>query len=153
MCPNESVSVRTEWTRSLLAKVLFCPQARFSDLKEMGSFDSTFTVEGEYVRAATIGSFDFGELFDFLGEVRREVIKAGLDKVLIDSRSTAGTMTEAERFQGGQKIAELFGAKIKVALMMQPEVITKLGELTANNRGARFYVAATEEEALGWLLA
>ena len=62
-------------------------------------------------------------------------------------------MTEAERFQGGQRIAEVFGDRLQAALVMPVGQVTKLGELTAVNRGAKFLVTESEVEAINWLLA
>jgi hypothetical protein len=118
----------------------------------MNSFEVTTAAEPEYLRVTTVGKYAFAELFDFLATVRAEARKADKDHVLIDSRRLEGNMTEAQRFQGGQKIAELFGARFKLALVMPASSITKLGELTANNRGARFLVTDSDVEAIDWLL-
>ncbi len=119
----------------------------------MSSFEVKVVVEPEYLRVTTVGKYAFAELFGFLESVKREASKAARDKVLIDSRQLEGSMTEVERFQGGQKIAQLFGRALKVALLMPEVGITKLGELTAVNRGARFFVTSSEDEGLTWLLA
>ncbi|HEV7699312.1 MAG TPA: hypothetical protein VGO43_03705 [Pyrinomonadaceae bacterium] len=118
----------------------------------MSSFEVTVAAEPKYLRITTVGKYVFAELFDFLARVKAEASQANKDHVLIDSRLLEGNMTEAERFQGGQKIAELFGARLKVALLMPPRSITKLGELTAINRGARFLVTDSDVEAMEWLL-
>ena len=98
-----------------------------------------------------MGDYAFEELFEFLAVVKAEAEKAEVFRVLIDSRELSGKMSEAERFAGGKKIAELFGSKIKAALLMPEEGITKLGELVAVNRGARFLVTHSEDEALNFL--
>ncbi len=116
------------------------------------NFDITFGDEPEYLRVTTVGKYSFPDLFPFLQQVKIRAQELRAKNVLIDSRHLEGNMTEAERFQGGQKIAELFGSRIKIALIMPPSTITKLGELTAVNRGARFLVTPCEVEALNWLL-
>ena len=63
-----------------------------------------------------------------------------------------GDMSEAERFQGGQRMAEVFGSRLRVALLMPAAQVTKLGELTAVNRGAKLLVTPSETEANAWLL-
>lgn len=60
-------------------------------------------------------------------------------------------MSEADRFQGGQQVAQIFGSRIKAALIMPVGQVTKLGEMTAVNRGAIFLVTDSREEALTWL--
>ncbi len=110
-------------------------------------------MEPELIRFTSTGKYAFGELFEFLGYVKSEATRSERSRVLIDCRQLVGAMTEAERFQGGQKIAELFGSRLKLALLMPPAGMTKLGELTATNRGARFLVTNSESEALEWLAA
>ena len=117
----------------------------------MKSFEEIFAVEPEFLRVTTKGDYRFNELFDFLVRVRAKAGTAGRNRVLIDSRQLKGKMTEAERFTGGQQIAQIFGGKLKAALVMPSDNITKLGELAAVNRGARFLVTDSETEATRWL--
>ena len=116
------------------------------------SFEEIVVVEDEFLRITTIGKYSFDKLFGFIDRVKAEAERAKRNRVLIDSRQLEGKMTEAEKFQGGQRIAEIFGPRIRTALLMPAENITKLGELAAVNRGAKFLVTHSEEEALGWLL-
>ena len=118
----------------------------------MKTFDVTVAAESEYLRVTTVGKYDFTGLFPLLDLVKNEATKADRCNVLIDSRGLEGNMTEAERFEGGQKIAELFAGRYKLAVVMPPHTITRLGELTASNRGARFHVTDSEADAIEWLL-
>lgn len=113
----------------------------------MASFDEFVEIGPEIIRVATAGKYVFNEMFPFLDRVKAAAEAAGKRKILIDCRKLDGKMTEAERFQGGQRIAEVFGSRFRVALLIPAENITKLGELTAVNRGAKFTVVATETEA------
>lgn len=114
-------------------------------------FEEVVTVEPEFLRLTTIGKYKIEEMFDFFGRVKAKADGLGRNRVLIDNRQLEGQMTEAERFQGGQKIAEVFGNRIKLAILMPAGTVTKLGELTAVNRGARLLVTDCETEALGWV--
>lgn len=116
------------------------------------NFEVVTTVEPEYVRVTVIGEYSFGTMFQFIELVRSISVEKARTRVLMDCRQLTGNMTEAERFQGGQKIAEVFGARIKAALLMPEGQVTKLGELTAVNRGARFLVDSSEAELMPWLL-
>ncbi len=109
------------------------------------------SVEPDFVRITVGGKYRFEEMFDFIELLRKTADQARRKVVLIDCRRVEGSMTEAERFQGGQKIAEVFGARLKAALLMPVDQITKLGELTAVNRGAKFLVTKCEDEAKDWL--
>lgn len=117
------------------------------------SIEIETTVEPDFVRITVTGEYSFSKLFDFVDYVRAESDKNGRSRALIDCRQMAGMMTEIERFEGGQRIAEIFGGHLKAALMMPANGITKLGELAARNRGAKFLVTPSETEALDWLLA
>ena len=117
----------------------------------MINFEEVITIDPDFLRVTTIGKYVFDDLFDFLGRVRSEADEARRNRVLIDCRQIDGKMTEAERFQGGQKIAEIFGNRVKLAILMPPGNVSKLGELTAVNRGARVLVTDYETEALDWL--
>lgn len=119
----------------------------------MKNFEVVIAEEPHFMRFTTVGNYAFEELFEFLGMVKIETVKHGHNNVLIDSRRLVGQMTEAERFAGGQKIAELFGARLRAALLMPENNITKLGELAAVNRGAQFFVTPSETEAINWLTA
>ncbi len=102
------------------------------------SFEVVTVVEPGFVRLTASGKYSFNEMFDSIDLVRSMADKADRNKVLIDCRQFEGSMTEAERFQGGQRVAEVFGAHLKAALIMPVGQVTKLGELTAVNRGANF---------------
>jgi hypothetical protein len=116
-------------------------------------YEAITSVEDEFVRITAKGDYAFDELFGFIEYVGAESERTGRDRVLIDCGKLAGGMTEVERFEGGQKIAEVFATRIKAALIIPQPFITKLGEVAAVNRGARFFVTSSESEALEWLLA
>ncbi|MEP6788012.1 MAG: hypothetical protein ABJB40_06240 [Acidobacteriota bacterium] len=115
------------------------------------NFEIIISVEDEFLRITTVGKYSFEDLFEFLDRVKLEADRANRNNVLIDSLRAEGNITEAERFQGGQRIAQIFGSRIKLAWLMPAERITKLGELAAVNRGAKFLVTHSEAEAVKWL--
>ena len=115
-------------------------------------FEVEALIEPEHLRLTAHGEYRFDELFGFISLIKNSAEKAGRSRVLIDCLNVRGTMLEAERFSGGKQIAEVFGSRLRAALIMQPEYVTKLGELTAVNRGADFFVTDNEAAALKWLL-
>jgi hypothetical protein len=117
------------------------------------SLEIQTTIESDFLRVTVTGDYSFSKLFEFIEFVRAKSDKNKRTRALIDCRAMAGMMTEIERFEGGQRIAEVFGGHLKAALMMRPNAITRLGELAARNRGAKFFVTPSEPEALAWLLA
>lgn len=116
------------------------------------SFEFVTEVEPEFVRLTATGKYTLAGLLDFIALIKKESERTERPNVLIDCLQVEGNMTEAERFKGGQRIAEVFGPRIKAAVLMQAERTTKLGELAAVNRGAKFLVTDSEDEALKWLI-
>ncbi len=113
-------------------------------------YNAVSTVEPEYLRITVTGEYAREDMPLFIGHVKSEADKAERDQVLIDCGRIMGEMTDVERFEGGQLIADIFGPELKAALVMP--VVTKFGELVAVNRGARFLATTSADEALDWLL-
>ena len=105
----------------------------------------------DYLRVSASGEYTLERMYEFINRVKLEADNAGCDRVLIDPRNVIGNMTEADRFMAGRLVAEVFGPRLKAACVMQPGTVTKLGELTAVNRGANFFVTESETEAVKWL--
>ena len=118
----------------------------------MIAFTEEFSLDPLYLRVTTVGEYAFDELFGLLDRIRDEASRAGRRRILVDSLQLMGALSEAERFQGGKRIAETFGPETKIAWLMQDQNITKLGEMAAVNRGAKLLVVSSESEALEWLL-
>lgn len=116
------------------------------------SFEVVSVIEPDYVRVTANGQYSFEKLFEFVTLVRNIADSSARRRALIDCRQLAGKMTEAERFQGGKQIAEVFGGRLKAAIVMPAGQVTKLGELAALNRGASLLVTESETEATEWLL-
>jgi hypothetical protein len=115
-------------------------------------FEIVTSVEPDYLRLTVTGQYSLESLFGFIDLVKLEADKAARRHVLIDSRDVEGNMTDAERFFAGRRIAESFGPRLKTAVLMPANKITKLGEAVAVSRGARLLVTHSEGEALNWLL-
>ncbi len=99
------------------------------------------------------GDYSITEMLKLVDTVRTEFDQNGSALALVDCRQMVGTMTEAERFVGGQRVAKILGSEIKTALVMPVGQVTKLGELAAVNRGARFLVTDDHKEAVEWLMS
>ncbi|MEQ1646794.1 MAG: hypothetical protein ABL959_25290 [Pyrinomonadaceae bacterium] len=117
------------------------------------SFKVIPTVHAEYLSVTTDAEYTLENVFLFINQIKIEADNARRDRVLIDCRDFTGYMSEAERFLGGKHFAETFGSRLKAALLMPAEHITKLGEMTAVNRGAKLLVTHSEEEAMAFLLS
>ena len=117
------------------------------------SFDVKVSVHADYLRVASTGAFSIPDLFELIDRVKHEAVDAKRNLVLVDARGITGNLSEADRFLGGQRSAEVFGSRVKVAVMMPAGQITKLAELAASNRGAKLLITSSEDEALDWLFS
>jgi len=115
----------------------------------------TLTIEDgpEYLKLTAVGDHSAAEMYAFIDEIKAEAVRNGSSKVLVDSFLYSTLMTEADKFALGSHLARTFGPRLKVAIMLPAEHISKLGELTAKNRGANLLVTSSENEAIAWLLA
>jgi hypothetical protein len=109
------------------------------------------TVNDNTLRVAFEGDYTFSELIECIREIRTAADASGCDQTLIDATGVNGRMTESEKFFAGTKIAELFGPKLKAAVVMPSGDVTKMGEMAAVNRGARLLVTESRAEATAWL--
>ena len=119
----------------------------------MINFTEQVEIEPDFLRVTTVGKYEYSELFGFIQRIKKKAEAAGKDRVLIDSSQIKGSIAEAERFQAGQRIAQIFGGRTRLAWVMPASEITKLGELAAVNRGAKFLVAESVEAAIEWLMS
>lgn len=109
------------------------------------------SIVSSIIEIKVTGEYSIDEMLKLVDNVRSECDDNDLSLALVDCREMIGKMTEAERFEGGQRIAEVLGSDIKAALIMPLGQVTKLGEMAAVNRGARFLATDSEEEARNWL--
>jgi len=115
------------------------------------SLDMSVEVLPRFVQIELNGVYSFSNLMEHVENFRSEADKAGKNHILIDARRVEGKMTESEKFFVGTRIAEVFGARFKTAVIMAPGNITKMGEMAAINRGARLFITESESEAIEWL--
>ena len=107
----------------------------------------------EYIRFNLSGEFVYDEVLQFVETTRTVAEDANRSRILVDSRELKGHITESHKYFIGTRIAEVFGSAAKSVLIMREGTVTKLGELAAVNRGARFLVTDSEDEAFDWLLS
>lgn len=117
------------------------------------SLQITSTIYDDHLRVDFDGDYDFLELMSLIEKIKDEATATEREIVLIDARKIDGRMTESEKFFAGAKIAELYGSKLKTAIIIRTGEVTKMGEMAAVNRGARLLVTESEEEAVDWLFS
>lgn len=115
----------------------------------------TLTIENgpRYLKLTAVGDHSAAEMFAFIDNIKAEAVRNDSKRVLVDSFLYSTLMTEADKFTLGSHLAKTFGPRLKVAIMLPAEHISKLGELAAVNRGANLLVTSSEPDAIAWLLA
>lgn len=74
-----------------------------------------------------------------------------LTKLLADARTLDINIPVLDRFKLGVEMADTLGNTIKFAILVPAEIIDKMGENAAVNRGGRVFVTSSLEQALKWL--
>jgi hypothetical protein len=82
-----------------------------------------------------------------------ECTRIGKYKLLIDITKKDGDIPDWDRFQLGEYIAELFRAKVKIAIRASRTKINRFSETVAVNRMANIQLFAAIKPATKWLLA
>jgi hypothetical protein len=75
----------------------------------------------------------------------------GYTKIVADIRGRGEHISAADRFEIGVEMAKILGSKIQFAILAPSDVIDKLGENSAVNRGGKVFVADSMEKVLKWL--
>ena len=117
------------------------------------SFEIVVSAETAYLRVEAKGTYSASEMFAFIDRAFFECNTRKFKRVLLDCSAICGDMSEADRFRHGYRFAETFGPVIKGAVVVATGQLTKLGELTARNRGANLLVTDSAPEAIDWLNA
>ncbi len=115
------------------------------------SFEVKVKEQPGYLQIDSTGDFSLPALFEFIDRVKEEAVKSGHHRILVNSLEIKGELSEADRFRAGQKTAEVFGSRFRVAVLMPAGKITKMAELAASNRGANLLMTDSENEAREWL--
>jgi hypothetical protein len=89
-----------------------------------------------------------------IDEIRVETERRGCERVLVDT--TAMVLQDLpflDRYEMGRYAAEIWGHRIKGAVIVRADLLTGFVETVAVNRGARVGVFVDEGQALAWLLS
>jgi len=116
------------------------------------SFQYEVEVADLQINVAVSGTYSPSNMFELIDAVKAECDLRKVDRVMVDCSNILGDITEADRFAGGKRVADVFGPDVFVALVMPPGAVTKLGQIAAANRGAMLFVSDSKDEAIDWLL-
>jgi hypothetical protein len=111
----------------------------------------SFEVFDEYLKVTLSGENPFAEIEDILKTIKSLSEKNNRARILIDAVNLS-VPREMEKFYIGELSVNMFGSKVKTAILSKPEQINKFLENVVVNRGGRLYVTSSEKEGLDWLL-
>jgi hypothetical protein len=91
------------------------------------------------------------EICTAMKQLKDEADRAGSNRAIFNLIDADGSTSDMDRFFLGAQAAQIFGPRLKVAVVFPAEGITKFGENVAVNRGAKLAVLPSEKEAMIWL--
>ncbi len=107
--------------------------------------------KGNYLFVEIGEAHSFEVFRELVYEIARHCEQERLDKVLIDATEVELKVGVFQRFQLGLEIVKEWDSKFTVACVAKPEIVNRMTENTAVNRGARIRAFLSMEEALQWL--
>lgn len=110
-----------------------------------------FENKGDYLLMTPSGDYSLQSYRDALTNAAAFCKEYKLKKILADIRNIKGNIPVPDRFLLGAEMARMFGYSIQVAILAPPEIIDRVGENAAVNRGGRVFVTDDLQAALKWL--
>jgi hypothetical protein len=119
----------------------------------MGSMQLTVEheIRGRFLWVGLGGVWDLDRVFAVIDMIRWETEWNRLGSAFVDFRSVEGPIPDLDRFFAGERVALVLGGRVRLAVLARPEMINKLGEDTAVNRGARILVTPDEAQAIAFI--
>ena len=111
----------------------------------------TFERGPGYLRATCVGTFPT-DCREALHRIHAEAVRTEDTLALLDCYGLSEPASEMDRFDAGVALAEIFGCRIKVAVLYHSAHINKFAENVAVNRGGHVLVSGDANTALSWLL-
>jgi hypothetical protein len=105
-----------------------------------------------YLFMHVVGQWRLSDIQELVTMIRLEAARRGYTHVLVDMLGVSGKPSEADRFAVGLAATSPPRGHLKVAILYPADLINKLAENTAVNRGAQLLVTSDGEAALIWLL-
>src|SRR5215468_11293519 len=109
----------------------------------------------DYLLVTLAGQVSFSEATLVFTTVRDVATKRGFDKILVDCLSVRGELSNFERYELGQALAQHWQKGLsgmpKIAIVGTPPTINGFGALVASNRGFLAETFSELTKALDWL--
>ncbi len=111
-----------------------------------------FTNKPDHLYVKISGEWTTENAVQMIYEIKEEADRQNTKLLLVDSSGLSVPENEMIRFYTGEKVAEVFGFRYKIAAVSVPHKVNQYAETVAVNRMARFKVFFGETEARNWLL-
>ena len=116
------------------------------------SIKTEFTNNSDHLFVKASGEWTLDNAFQLIQSIKDAADKQATTHILIDLIDLSLPDNEMIRFYSGEKVAEVFSHRYKLAVYSIPEIVNQYAETVAVNRMARFKVFFDETEARNWLL-
>ena len=105
-----------------------------------------------YLAVAVKGEWNLSDVKELIDALVTEVKQRGQAHLFVDASNLSGNPEELDRFLLGEHVAVAL-RHVELAVVYRADLINKLFQHTATNRGGQVLVVADQQEALAWLLA
>lgn len=99
------------------------------------------------------GKYSLSDYKELVMLIANQCEQRGKCLALVNIIQVEGDFPTFDRFVLGEMVSEVFGSRIKMAVLTPRGKTDRTAENTAVNRGARMRVFFTKDEALQWLLS
>jgi len=111
----------------------------------------TYQTRGDYLFVDVSEPYSLALFISGIREIADHCRKENLYKVLVDIRKMEGNPSIFDRYLAGIEIVRRWGSRIKAVVLARPDMINRVAENTAVNRGAKLRAVSDMESALKWL--
>ena len=110
-----------------------------------------FENKGDYLLMTPSGEYSLQSYREALVSAAALCREYKLKRILADIRNVKINIPVPDRFLLGADMARIFGYRVKFAILAPSEIIDRVAENAAVNRGGRVFVTDDLQAALKWL--
>ncbi|TFY96179.1 hypothetical protein [Ramlibacter humi] len=114
-------------------------------------FEVRYRHESDHVVVTFSGTPTLDEFLSVLQEVGADSVVWAPSLVALDLRGVSTPYSFTEQLRIGESVGRNFAHLRRIAAIVPPERITRVGEKVANRTGARTLVFSEEPPAVAWL--
>lgn len=113
----------------------------------------SFENREKYLYMKVTGQYDYNDSINYLSLILEECKKLRKNRIIVDMFDVEdGDIPIIDRFNLGEKMAEIIKRQVKIAIVFPERYINKMLETVAWNRGVNIGVFPDLQHAKHWLL-